>query len=274
MTNQIPTITLDNGVEVPVLGFGVYQIPAAQTEQAVAAALAAGYRSIDTAAAYGNEEAVGRAIAASGIPRAALARSRTATTATTTQCPADQKDPRRPPAHARLLAQPCAPSSSSSVETQKARRHHIRGPACGVSFADAPPSGSSNVAFKASALCEPLVSRRWPTEPVQGRPLVGLPHEAATARGAVLLQSIVASAANAPRRTATSCRLARFCCPCHHSKGSRHGGGSRSSASRTPSSEIAYSQPRRGSRHMTLTAPAASTRVVSAVCTTRRGSAR
>ena len=57
------------GVQMPVLGFGVYQVPAEQTEQVVSDALAAGYRSIDTAAAYQNEEAVGRAIAASSIPR-------------------------------------------------------------------------------------------------------------------------------------------------------------------------------------------------------------
>jgi 2,5-diketo-D-gluconate reductase A len=69
MTNEIPQLTLNNGVKMPVLGFGVYQIPAEQTEQAVSDALAAGYRSLDTAAAYQNEEAVGRAIAASGIPR-------------------------------------------------------------------------------------------------------------------------------------------------------------------------------------------------------------
>jgi 2,5-diketo-D-gluconate reductase A len=69
MTNATPTITLNKGVQMPLLGFGVYQIPAEQTEQAVTEALAAGYRSLDTAAAYQNEEAVGRAIAASGIPR-------------------------------------------------------------------------------------------------------------------------------------------------------------------------------------------------------------
>jgi 2,5-diketo-D-gluconate reductase A len=69
MTNAIPQLTLNNGVEMPVLGFGVYQVPAEQTEQVVSDALAAGYRSLDTAAAYRNEEAVGRAIAASGIPR-------------------------------------------------------------------------------------------------------------------------------------------------------------------------------------------------------------
>lgn len=62
-------ITLNNGVRMPILGFGVYQVPAAETEAAVSAALEAGYRLIDTAAAYQNEEAVGRAIAASGIPR-------------------------------------------------------------------------------------------------------------------------------------------------------------------------------------------------------------
>ncbi|WP_457031099.1 aldo/keto reductase [Kitasatospora sp. P5_F3] len=65
-------ITLDNGVRMPVLGFGVYQIPADDTERAVTDALAAGYRLLDTAAAYGNEEAVGRAVKNSGIPRADL----------------------------------------------------------------------------------------------------------------------------------------------------------------------------------------------------------
>jgi len=72
MTSQIPLVTLDNGVQMPILGFGVYQIPPEQTEQAVTDALAAGYRHIDTAAAYVNEEAVGRAIKASGIPREEL----------------------------------------------------------------------------------------------------------------------------------------------------------------------------------------------------------
>jgi 2,5-diketo-D-gluconate reductase A len=69
MTKAIPTITLNNGVEMPILGFGVFQIPAEETEQTVLHALEAGYRALDTAASYGNEEAVGRAIAASGIPR-------------------------------------------------------------------------------------------------------------------------------------------------------------------------------------------------------------
>jgi 2,5-diketo-D-gluconate reductase A len=69
VTISIPTVTLNNGVPMPILGYGVFQIPADQTEQAVTAALAAGYRHLDTAASYGNEEAVGRAIAASSIPR-------------------------------------------------------------------------------------------------------------------------------------------------------------------------------------------------------------
>ncbi len=62
-------VTLNNGVEMPILGFGVYQIPVEETEQAVTDALAAGYRLLDTAASYGNEEAVGRAIRNSGVPR-------------------------------------------------------------------------------------------------------------------------------------------------------------------------------------------------------------
>ncbi|MEV6143364.1 aldo/keto reductase [Streptomyces sp. NPDC051992] len=62
-------VTLNNGVEMPLLGFGVYQIPAEETERAVSEALATGYRLLDTAAAYGNEEAVGRAIKSSGIAR-------------------------------------------------------------------------------------------------------------------------------------------------------------------------------------------------------------
>lgn len=71
-TTQPPTVTLNNGVQMPILGFGVFQIPPAQTEQAVSDALAIGYRLLDTAAAYQNEEAVGKAIAHSGIPRKEL----------------------------------------------------------------------------------------------------------------------------------------------------------------------------------------------------------
>jgi 2,5-diketo-D-gluconate reductase A len=66
-------IKLNNGVEMPILGFGVYQIPdAEECEKSVLTALEAGYRSIDTAAAYGNEEAVGKAISKSGIDRKQL----------------------------------------------------------------------------------------------------------------------------------------------------------------------------------------------------------
>src|SRR3954471_10257577 len=72
MTTLIPTVTLHDGVDLPMLGFGVFQVPPGQTEQVVAEALAAGYRSLDTAAAYRNEEAVGRAIKTSGIPREEL----------------------------------------------------------------------------------------------------------------------------------------------------------------------------------------------------------
>jgi len=65
----IPTVTLNDDNTIPVLGLGVAELSPEETESAVATALKAGYRLIDTAAAYGNEEAVGRAVAASGIPR-------------------------------------------------------------------------------------------------------------------------------------------------------------------------------------------------------------
>ncbi len=66
------TIALNDATSIPALGFGVFQIPAEQTQQAVEHALAAGYRLIDTAAAYGNEAEVGAAIRASGLPREQL----------------------------------------------------------------------------------------------------------------------------------------------------------------------------------------------------------
>lgn len=67
------TVTLNNGVKMPILGFGVYQIPdAVECENAVYEALSAGYRLIDTAAGYLNEEAVGHAIKRSGVPREEL----------------------------------------------------------------------------------------------------------------------------------------------------------------------------------------------------------
>ncbi|MFF9351910.1 aldo/keto reductase [Streptomyces sp. NPDC014734] len=68
----IPTVKLNNGVEIPRLGFGVFQVPDDETTTAVTEALKAGYRSIDTAAIYGNESGVGRALAASGLPREEL----------------------------------------------------------------------------------------------------------------------------------------------------------------------------------------------------------
>ncbi|MER5736820.1 MULTISPECIES: aldo/keto reductase [unclassified Streptomyces] len=66
---SIPTVTLDNGVDIPQLGFGVFQVPDEETTAAVSSALEAGYRSVDTAAVYGNEAGVGKALAASGIAR-------------------------------------------------------------------------------------------------------------------------------------------------------------------------------------------------------------
>jgi len=65
----VPNVMLNNGVSIPQLGFGVFQVPSEQTQRVVEEALEAGYRHIDTAAAYGNEAGVGAAIAASGIPR-------------------------------------------------------------------------------------------------------------------------------------------------------------------------------------------------------------
>ncbi|MBO8198573.1 aldo/keto reductase [Streptomyces smyrnaeus] len=66
---SVPNVTLNNGVVMPQLGFGVFQVPDEETAPAVAVALAAGYRSIDTAAVYGNERGVGQALSASGLPR-------------------------------------------------------------------------------------------------------------------------------------------------------------------------------------------------------------
>jgi len=65
----VPTITLNNGVELPTLGYGVFQTPPDETTAAVAEALRVGYRHIDTAAGYGNERGVGDAIKASGLAR-------------------------------------------------------------------------------------------------------------------------------------------------------------------------------------------------------------
>src|SRR5204862_8139523 len=67
--STMETITLDNGVEMPALGLGVFQTPPDETRAAVDAALAAGYRHVDTAAAYGNERQVGEAVHAAGLDR-------------------------------------------------------------------------------------------------------------------------------------------------------------------------------------------------------------
>lgn len=67
--HDVPQITLNNGSEMPQLGFGVYKVAPDEAEGAVRTALEAGYRSIDTAALYGNEDGVGRAVANSDIPR-------------------------------------------------------------------------------------------------------------------------------------------------------------------------------------------------------------
>jgi 2,5-diketo-D-gluconate reductase A len=65
----VPTIALNNGVEIPQLGFGVFQIPPEETVEATLTALEVGYRHIDTAEMYGNEAEVGEAVRQSGIPR-------------------------------------------------------------------------------------------------------------------------------------------------------------------------------------------------------------
>ncbi|ARE73689.1 oxidoreductase [Streptomyces sp. Sge12] len=70
--NQVPAIKLNNGTLMPQLGYGVWQVPDAEAERAVGTALEAGYRSIDTAAIYGNEAGTGKAVAASGLPREEL----------------------------------------------------------------------------------------------------------------------------------------------------------------------------------------------------------
>jgi 2,5-diketo-D-gluconate reductase A len=73
MATTTPTVTLNNGVEMPILGFGVFQVPdPAECERAVRDALDVGYRLLDTAASYGNEAPVGAAIRASGIDRAEI----------------------------------------------------------------------------------------------------------------------------------------------------------------------------------------------------------
>src|SRR6478735_10896418 len=68
-TSELPTLTLNNGVTMPAVGYGVFQAPPDETVAAVRTALEVGYRHIDTAAAYGNEREVGRAIREAGLAR-------------------------------------------------------------------------------------------------------------------------------------------------------------------------------------------------------------
>ena len=68
-TSTVPSITLNNGLEIPQLGFGVYQVDPAETRDATLAALEVGYRHIDTAEMYGNEKGVGEAVRDSGLDR-------------------------------------------------------------------------------------------------------------------------------------------------------------------------------------------------------------
>ncbi|NGN64944.1 aldo/keto reductase [Streptomyces sp. A7024] len=70
--SNVPSITLNNGVSMPQLGFGVWQVPDDEATAAVSHALEAGYRSIDTAAVYENEKGTGKALASSGLPREEL----------------------------------------------------------------------------------------------------------------------------------------------------------------------------------------------------------
>ena len=76
MTVNVPNVTLNNGVSMPQLGLGVWQVPDDQATAAVLSALNSGYRSIDTAAIYGNEAGVGQAVAQflaeSGVDRSEL----------------------------------------------------------------------------------------------------------------------------------------------------------------------------------------------------------
>ena len=70
--SHVPTVTLNDDRQIPQLGFGVFKVPPAETQATVERAFDAGYRHIDTAQMYGNEEGVGAAIKASGLPREEL----------------------------------------------------------------------------------------------------------------------------------------------------------------------------------------------------------
>ena len=96
MADEVPNIALNNGVEMPSIGLGVFQTPPDETRSAVAAALDTGYRHIDTAAAYGNEREVGEAVHASrSVVRRSSWRPRSgsATTDMTRRCTASTRAP-------------------------------------------------------------------------------------------------------------------------------------------------------------------------------------
>ncbi len=69
LASKVPSVTLNNGVSMPQLGFGVWQVPDSEAVKAVGTAVEAGYRSVDTATLYGNERGTGKALAESGVPR-------------------------------------------------------------------------------------------------------------------------------------------------------------------------------------------------------------
>ena len=94
--SDVSKLTLNNGVELPALGLGVFQTPADETRAAVEAAITAGYRHIDTAAAYGNERQVGEAVGGSGLDRLRSfwrPRYGSVTMATTRRCTASRRAP-------------------------------------------------------------------------------------------------------------------------------------------------------------------------------------
>ena len=86
-------VTLNNGVKMPILGYGVYQTPPEDTERCVLEAIQTGYRSIDTAQAYGNEEGVGNAIEKCGLPRELIFFSSISHLATITELTVQWKKP-------------------------------------------------------------------------------------------------------------------------------------------------------------------------------------
>jgi aryl-alcohol dehydrogenase-like predicted oxidoreductase len=107
-------VTLNNGVQLPALGFGVFQTPPDVTAQAVATALATGYRLIDTAAAYGNEREVGQAIRGSGLARDEVfieTKTSAADAISPRETPASPRSRKRLEAAARMAARVDRPAS-------------------------------------------------------------------------------------------------------------------------------------------------------------------